>query len=724
MSFRTGSTRVLLLCIFGFIGIGGAPPTATAAAPRLPQGTASSPSTASADTLDAYADRATYELIERARRIRTLEESDLVSYEATMWERIYAGVDAFRFRRERALFEQERSARVRWSRDGERVVAWEAARREVLAGSGTASLHSNLARGGVPAPLQHVPGDDRLVFGDQWALHPLSDSAAHHYRFAPGDTIRLNLTTPEREVRLVEVRVEPRRSDFRLISGSLWFDDSGGALTRVAYRPARAFDMSLDASDDAGDVPVLLRPIRAEIRHITVDYGLHELRWWLPRRYVFEGEVQVGMMARFPVVFEWTLRGYRVNEEDAISPTGALPEGWARTDREVERDDEPPLRVSVLVPPADSLLGSAVRLPPAAGRVPRAIPPEEIDEITRDLGRNLPSLPLPRPTVEWGFVQGLTRYNRVEGPSTAARLRLPVTGHSEIQVKPRVSAGTPIAGGEVTYRHTGPGSETRVSLHHRLAHTSDWLDPWGLSASLSAFVFGVDQAEFYRTTGGVAERTWQGRSGQASLGLFREEHRTAPTRTRFHLLRPVTGVRLGENLEADSGTWTGVRGTFRWQSGVDAGRPLLFASWRGEAAGEGPAYGRSIAAVGLSAPVRGRVTGALEVVAGGTWGDPPPQRLLYAGGPGTLRGFGSGSLVGEGLWVVRGELGTGERGVRAALFMDAGQVGSRGELLRAPRFMSAGTGLSLMEGLLRVDFAVPIRGGNGYRIQAYLDGLL
>ena len=69
------------------------------------------------------------------------------------------------------------------------------------------------------------PGTDRLSFTeDEWALHPLADSATDHYRFASGDTLRLAFASGQPDIVLYEILVEPRRSDFRLIAGSLWFD--------------------------------------------------------------------------------------------------------------------------------------------------------------------------------------------------------------------------------------------------------------------------------------------------------------------------------------------------------------------------------------------------------------------------------------------------------------------------------------------------------------------
>ena len=58
----------------------------------------------------------------RAARLRTVEGID--SYEGKLRQRIYIGLTALRFRRERGLFEHERIANIRWTSDGRRVIQW------------------------------------------------------------------------------------------------------------------------------------------------------------------------------------------------------------------------------------------------------------------------------------------------------------------------------------------------------------------------------------------------------------------------------------------------------------------------------------------------------------------------------------------------------------------------------------------------------------------------
>ncbi len=55
----------------------------------------------------------------------------LASYEATITERVYVGLSASRFRRERGLFVSEQIARVRWDSAGTETYRWLGSRQEV-----------------------------------------------------------------------------------------------------------------------------------------------------------------------------------------------------------------------------------------------------------------------------------------------------------------------------------------------------------------------------------------------------------------------------------------------------------------------------------------------------------------------------------------------------------------------------------------------------------------
>jgi hypothetical protein len=65
----------------------------------------------------------------------------------------------------------------------------------------------------------------------------------------------------------------------------------------------------------------MLNPMRANISAITVEYGLYEGRFWLPKVNVAEGEAQAGFL-RVPVKFE---ESYKYNDVNGTMPVPRIP---------------------------------------------------------------------------------------------------------------------------------------------------------------------------------------------------------------------------------------------------------------------------------------------------------------------------------------------------------------------------------------------------------------
>lgn len=703
---------------------------------------------------DTYFDEATRALIQRAMVARNQEEEGIQSYEGVLRERIYLGVSGLTFRRERSIFQSEQVARIRWDREEGKTIQWLGERNEVplFGPGGYVSIRRSgdtLAGGSInlgirgeedevpeevrvevqkallanltPMLFSYRPGDDRLALGEGFALHPLADSAAHYYRYRPGDTLRIDLPTENRTITLLEVLVEPREARFELLAGSLWFEDETAALARASYRPSRAYDLE---ADEGEDVPGILSPVQIEFDYFTIEYSLQEFRWWLPRRFALQGEMRVGRLLRLPVAVEWSGSEYMVNTEATLIPDAeALPDGWVSGTGEVTEKGKAPEQVRIIVPPVDSLWSSESLTGEMLGPSPIAFTDQEIDDLLQELEGLIPGHRPFQPRLSYGLADGNLRQNRVEGLSVGVSAQIPLS--PRFTLEPRVQIGLQ----ELEPRgslslHRGPeGDRLSLTAFRRLAHTADFGNPLSLGASLSNLLFRNAHAHFYQATGAELGLQKLGRRTRSSARLFWEDHRSVERQTNFYLWRPFTGDTLPLNLPAREGQVGGFAGDFRWQLGVDPARAVASGLLRGEVAEGDLSYRRALATLAVSRPLVMGLAGALEVGAGAGWGDLPPQKNFFLGGASTLRGYAGSYTWGESFWMARGEVGTGLPAARLALFSDLGWTGSRDAWREGKPLWSVGGGISLLDGLLRLDFAWPMREESGMRFYMYVDGL-
>ncbi len=671
------------------------------------------------------------------------------SYEGLMREQVYVGLSLKHFRRERALFEQERVARFRWSADGHNAIEWVGARQAVpVVGADTRRKGSVTAAGEVRGqgggirvevgdslpqelltdthlPFVLDPTGDRLLLGEHWALNPLADTATSQYRYFSGDTLRLSIPSEKREIVLYEVRVEPRHADFHLVAGSLWFDASTAALVRATYKPARPFDLSIDEPKDAKDVPGLLKPVQAEISFMSVEYGLYDFRYWLPRRFAFHGEVRLGGLVRMPLTAQWTAKDYRINEKRSEIPSldGPLPKGWARRVKSVG-DSANPRFVTVVVPPADSVLNSPTLSADFGQREPTAFTSAEIKQLSGELESLLPTYRRLRPQLAWGLQRGLLRYNRVEGLSAGLAATVPISPVSDVDAEIRMGTSDRIFDGVIGLRHGPEDARWSVRAYRELRSMSDWSDPFSLKSSLDGLVLGEDRGQYYRATGVAVAHHHRGTNLTSDFSVFHERQGSAHLGTDFFLLQGVRSVAAAPVLRARDVTLTGARASLRWFHGVDPAGLIVTGGVSAEGATGDAAYERLALSGSIGHPLFLGVAGALEAAAGTTWGDDLIQRHFYLGGSSTLRGFDANSISGRTFWRVRGELGSDFPGARLTLFSDAGWAGRRADLRLDRSFVSVGIGASFLDGLLRVDLARAVRGGSDWKLLLYLDGLM
>ncbi|HEX6315551.1 MAG TPA: hypothetical protein VFZ73_11855 [Gemmatimonadaceae bacterium] len=299
----------------------------------------------------AFIDSGARTLLHRAREARMRQDSTLQSYDAKAYQRISVGLGFRVIGRDRLLARTEVSSRVRWSRGTGALVEITGERAVAPAFGGTADFEPQMT-----TPVPYYPGREALWIGgnglaraevdDRELVHPIAIGSEAYYRYSSGDSLIFTLSDGAR-ITLRELRVEPRRPEWRLSVGSFWFDASSGQLVRAVYRfsapmdiwavakeesqrskqdPSRRGGMNeLRELEEEEDVPGWVRgmmsPLKANLEAVTIEYGLFGGRFWLPRTQSAVAHAQVSF-ARIPVRIEESFSYNSVNGPETLA---ALP---------------------------------------------------------------------------------------------------------------------------------------------------------------------------------------------------------------------------------------------------------------------------------------------------------------------------------------------------------------------------------------------------------------
>ncbi len=688
------------------------------------------------DTASAYLDPGARELVRQARVRRATAARQIAGYHVLAKERISLGLRALRF--DRLFYRRELAARISWHRDAPDTVTMAGAREAIPIALSKVQVPEDLKS---DAPdLAFDPANDRIGSGlseSSYVRHPLASTGERDYRFQSGDTTAITLPNGK-TVRLYELRVIPRRDEFRLLAGSFWFEGDSFAVVRAIFRPARAFDLEQDAdSDDTNDVkdiPGFLKPIRAEVRYITIEYALWDGRWWLPRLLAMDGVATLGSFLEAPLKFERTYADYTV-EGDTTAPAAPVA---------VAADDSATLAcqgrancrceghrcraVAVVIPLDTAALLASPELPASILDDGEALMTHsEMQELGERL-RLLPQAPWQphKPTFNWGLGRaGLIRFNRVEGLSLGARTewslsRVTLDGTARVAL----SDGQPDL--EVGLARSSSDNRFRLAFYRRLNGVDPAARSLGFGNSANALFLGRDDGDYFRAQGAELVVRPVGSSAQLfTLRLFAEHQFAAPARTDLslphllhssHVFRP--GIAVQETDEV--GMALGLKGA-RTVGGKGA-RVGLDVSL--DAAVGRFAFARMAAAARAGAPLGAKLFGAVEAAAG-TSDDPVPvQSLWYMGGPATLRGYGGAAAVGPSFWRGRAEVANRLPAARLALFSDLAWAGPRNRFATSRPLVAAGVGASFLDGLIRIDLARALRTPKGWRLEIYSDAIL
>lgn len=708
----------------------------------------------------AFKDPGARALLDRARSARFTQDSALQAYDATTYERLSVGAKITSFGRDRLLFRTERATHVRWERGNGAVVDITGARSAMPMLKGVDDKDDVGFDDGGDVPLPYYPGRETLWIGSELAkadadasemIHPLGNGAEAYYTYATGDSVSFQL--PGGKTILVrELRVQPRKSAWNLVVGSLWFDVGSGQLVRGVFRMAEPMNLMSVAKEEDGEDPrkdipgwikPMILPMTGGIDVMTVDYGLYEGRFWLPRMQTAEGKARAGVM-RFPFELRQRFDYESVNAalklpqiELTVADTAHGVD--ARRARRAARDsacasgaryretsrvrDQNAVEMLVRVPCDTAALANSPTLPKSIYDTPDSLfGDRDIDALVASalsLQRQAGGAGFAPPVVQLGLP--LTRYNRVEGLSTGIRVDDDMgSGYASHAIARLGFDLSP--DGELGVSRTNGRETYTVNVYRRLNSANDLgRDPFSLSSSLSALLFGRDDGVYYRSWGGELVHDQQGGLFD-SWRLFGEQEFGASARTHFSLGGKLGGGYFPDNIAVTKGSVVGLSLVKRGSLGEDPDGLRLLSDVRIDGAAGTFDYTRAMADVTIMHPLVSSVTAALTLSGGTSGGAVPTQRLWYLGGTSTVRGQDVGVQVGDAYWLTRLELGLGSVFARPVIFGDLGWAGDRRNWNEGVVPVSgAGIGGSFMDGLIRLDLAKGIRPTGGVQASLYLD---
>lgn len=711
-----------------------------AAQATVPTGTQATDTLRPDPARDAYLDETARRLVLGVKAARDTARLGIDSYTGLTRERVNFQAPALR--RDRPWVNGERVTRVRWSRSEPSVV-------HVL---GSRLRHPGI---GPNDRRQFFPGLglDRYAANPLWdpfvlgatdaaeaggggtvIRSPLAADAERYYQYRSGDTLSVQLADG-RSIDVVAVTVIPRIRSIRLVSAIMWVDRDSFNLVRVASRPAKRVDSELswqlrhddgwslgltittnDLGTDqdstrarpgiferliSGAIDGLMAPLELDITAMVVDYGLWELKHWLPRSVALEAHVTVRMddgaeadvVPTMPVSFDWALEVEDIRERGAEAPAGmpgtALEalERWRQPGDSIEGDLESADsgELVTITPDDRAALTESTLLPPTIWEDRRGpVDPELLAGIASDLaaigtGEGGPVEEEASPWILEPPVKTLRllRYNPVEGVSVGARV-LRDFGRSRVLFTTRVGTRElDIPDMDLTYQRDRPGHRLWLSLYHDLR--SGELDAGGGGGSPDAFLTEGDSTAFHWSTGaslrilpGGGQRNW------LSLTVFGErdtEIGTGVQRDRF-------GASVGWRP-----WWGGRDGAL-----AGGGRTLVRGSL-----GDNP-HVKTIAEAVLIVPLGGGRSLGMQGGAAAVWGDPARLDLWNLGSSANwLRGHRN-SVREDRVWGARLDLQQPVRFLRASVFGDWVSTGG-------DDFYAAGVGLVFMDGIVRLDLA-------------------
>ncbi|MBK5187935.1 MAG: hypothetical protein JJD97_06790 [Gemmatimonadaceae bacterium] len=724
----------------------------------------------------------------RARRARLAQDSTLLAYDAMSHARLTVGLGIGSAGREKLFLRNESASRVRWQRGRGAVIDVVGARSAFpMLAPGVHVMTDMLDMDAVPyypgrESLLRFVGNDRSSTSqsNDILLNPLAAGAEAYYRFQSGDSVSFLLPDGTKG-RLREVRVEARQPRFDLIVGSLWFDMKTALLVRAVYRPSMPLDVVqfVEATEKNAfeDVPKLVKPVifpmSLDITALTIEYDLHEQRWWLPRLETVEGRMRMGFM-RAPFSVEQSYRYASVNGTDSIprifgsaddSMVSARHDSTHRMREEARRKamadttrlspEERKARrermraeggdlgeldcalgdtVSHHAIRYDGALPILVRIPcdTAALTHSKELSPSIYDagdalfgtkdreQLVKSLGLGLQAGWSPQhPTIHYGVDRGMLRYNRVEALSAGVLVESTLGSGYTASASARIGLADWQPNAEIHLQRSSGERVYSLGAYRRLSSANDWGDPLSVGSSISSLLWSHDEGFYFRSAGAELATT-SPRNGALTWRLFAERQGDAGKHTNLSLWHALGGAGFIPNIRAQDATVLGVGAQYHQSFGLDPNGLRVSLDLKGEGGAGTFDYARASAEATATRGLGAKLDGAITASLGSSVGSVPVQRFWFLGGVATVRGQEPGTQAGDAYWLGRAEIGRSFKGFRPTIFYDLGWAGARDRFARSSQPVSgAGAGVSMMDGLVRFDIAHGIQPNHALRADLY-----
>jgi len=315
------------------------------------------------------------------------------------------------------------------------------------------------------------------------------------------------------------------------------------------------------------------------------------------------------------------------------------------------------------------------------------------------------------------------RFNQVQGVNFRVRYPAPLGARTVLNTEIGIPTSSFRVTGSLGLQMGAFPYRWGIEGYSRLKD-ANWMEVVnGFTSSLTALLTGYDDGNYYLATGAGVWMERGDRPLSGSFSLFAEHQESAPKVATYSLFSPDTTEAPPPALDVKEGNYYGVRSRVDLQLGDDSQKGVLLVRVHGQAAfGE-----RDFASIGtttdLVGPLPGPFSGGLRVQAGVATTRVPGQALYYLGGYKTIRGYPANIASGPSTFIFSGEIGTEIPLVRLVAFGDVGWANEVRKLFDEEALTSVGGGISIADGILRVDIAKGLSPGGVWRFQFATSGL-